>query len=68
MAGLNLRIAFRSIALAARLREQRGQGLVEYGLIICLVGMVLVAGLLALSGALGSVFGSVVTTVDGLLP
>ena len=63
MAGLNLRIAFRSIALAARLREQRGQGL-----IICLVGMVLVAGLLALSGALGSVFGSVVTTIDGLLP
>jgi Flp pilus assembly pilin Flp len=68
MAGLDLRNTFRTIALAARLRDQRGQGLVEYALIIALVSVILVSGLLALSGELGVVFGGVVTTIDGLIP
>ena len=68
MPGLDLLTTFRTIALAPRLRGQRGQGLVEYALIVALVSVVLVAGLLALSGQLGIVFGDVVTIIDGVIP
>ena len=68
MPGLDLLTTFRTIALAPRPRGQRGQGLVEYALIVALVSVVLVAGLLALSGQLGIVFGDVVTIIDGVIP
>ena len=40
--------------------EERGQGLVEYGLIIALIAIVLVVALEGVEGALTTVFGNIV--------
>jgi len=40
----------------AALRDDRGQGMVEYGLIVALVAVLLIGAVLALRGGLGSVF------------
>ena len=61
---LDLTTKFRAIARAARPRDQRGQGLVEYGLIVTLVSLVLVVVLLAMSGALNTVFYTAVNTFN----
>ena len=63
----DLLTTFRTNARAPRPRGQRGQGLVEYALIVALVSVVLVAGLMALSGELGNVFQNVVTAIDGVV-
>lgn len=48
------------LQLWVSLREQeRGQGLVEYALIIALVAILLVGALTALNGQLGSVFSNI---------
>jgi Flp pilus assembly pilin Flp len=64
MAGFDLHTTFRTIALAMGLRGQRGQGLVEYGLILTLVSLVLVVSLLAVSGALAVVFDNITTSLN----
>jgi len=38
-------------------REESGQGMVEYGLIIALVAVVLIGALVALNGGLSGIFG-----------
>ena len=43
-------------ALAMFLKSERGQGLVEYALIIALVAIVLIDALNALQGQIGTVF------------
>ena len=68
MLGLDIRKTFRTIAMAARLRSQNGQGMVEYGLIVSLVAVALVAALLALSGQLALVFDSITTTFNTIVP
>ena len=68
MLGLDIRTTFRAIASAARLRSQNGQGMVEYGLIVSLVAVALVAALLALSGQLALVFDSITTTFNTIVP
>jgi Flp pilus assembly pilin Flp len=65
MSGFNPHTTFRSAASAGRLSGQRGQSLVETGLIVSLVGIVLVAALLAMSGQLSSLFNSAVTILNG---
>jgi Flp pilus assembly pilin Flp len=64
MAGFDLNTTFRTIALATGFRGQRGQGLVEYGLILTLVSLVLVVSLLAVSGALAVVFDNITTSLN----
>jgi pilus assembly protein Flp/PilA len=59
MLGLNTHIARRVTALGERLRGQRGQGMVEYGLILVLVSIAVVIALTALGGQLNSVFNSI---------
>jgi pilus assembly protein Flp/PilA len=45
--------------LGSALREENGQGLVEYALIIVLVAIALIAVLTALAGGVGSTFSSI---------
>lgn len=40
-------------------KEEGGQGMAEYGLIIALVAIAAIAGLAALSGGLSKIFGNV---------
>jgi pilus assembly protein Flp/PilA len=59
MLELNTYIARRVTALGKRLRDQRGQGMVEYGLILVLVSIAVVIALTALGGQLNTVFNSI---------
>lgn len=60
LAGIYHSVAVKTGELVVRLRhEEEGQGLVEYGLIIALVAIVLVAALIALNGGLQTVFGTI---------
>jgi len=52
--------------LKGLLKNEEGQGMVEYGLIIGLVAIVLVTALTALNGGLNSVFTKITTTLNGL--
>jgi pilus assembly protein Flp/PilA len=61
---LQTRIARHVAELKDRLHRQRGQGMVEYGLIIALVAIVLVAALTALNGGLQKVFNSITNTLN----
>ena len=45
-------------------KEEEGQGMVEYGLIIGLVAIVLIAALVAMRGGLGNLFGKVEEAVN----
>lgn len=45
--------------------EESGQGMVEYGLIIALIAVVLIAALTAMSGGLSTVFGKITTALNG---
>jgi len=47
------------------LREEEGQGMVEYGLIIGLIALVSIAGLTALNGGLSGIFNRLATTLNG---
>ena len=45
--------------------DERGQGLVEYALIIALVSVVLIAALKLLGGSIDGVFGRIGDSLDG---
>ena len=47
------------------LRNERGQGLTEYALIIALVAIVAVAALTLLGGQIDAIFGSITTQLGG---
>ena len=47
------------------LRDERGQGLTEYALIIALVAIVAVAALTLLGGQIDSIFGSITSELGG---
>ena len=46
-------------------KDEEGQGMVEYGLIIALVAVVLIASLSALNGGLSGTFESITTQLGG---
>ncbi|MEX2355876.1 MAG: Flp family type IVb pilin [Thermaerobacterales bacterium] len=46
-------------------REERGQGMVEYGLIIALVSIAVIGALVLVGGELGNIFDGVVETLQG---
>jgi pilus assembly protein Flp/PilA len=46
-------------------RDERGQGLTEYALIIALVAIVAVAALTLLGGQIDAIFGSITTQLGG---
>ena len=49
-------------------KNQKGQGLTEYALIIALVAIVAVAALTLLGGQINSIFGSVTGELGGAAP
>jgi Flp pilus assembly pilin Flp len=49
----------------SRRRGQAGQGLVEYALILALVGVIVIGGALIMSGALSNMMARIGTEVDG---
>ncbi len=53
------RIAWHLVDRRSRVLSQRGQGLVEYGLILVLVSIAVVVALTALSGQLNTVFDTI---------
>ncbi len=56
--------AINSVAwVQAKFSDDRGQGMVEYGLIIALIAVVLIGALTLLGGGLGNVFKSITTQV-----
>ena len=60
LAGIYHSVAVKTGELVVRLRhEEEGQGLVEYGLIIALVAIVVVAALMLLGKQIVSVFTSI---------
>jgi Flp pilus assembly pilin Flp len=70
MSGFNPHRTYRAIASAMRLSGmrpsgQRGQTLVETGLILSLVAAALVAAFLAVSGELSAVLANVVSGLNG---
>ena len=61
---LQTRIARQVADLKDRLHRQRGQGMVEYALIIALIAIVLVAALTAFNGGLQKLYNSISNTVN----
>ena len=47
------------------LRDEEGQGMVEYGLIIALIAIAVIAALTAMQGSLSDVFNSISTSLSG---
>jgi pilus assembly protein Flp/PilA len=45
-------------------KEEAGQGMVEYGLIIALVAVVLIGALVAMNGGLQTIFGKITDAVN----
>jgi len=52
--------------LKAAVGNKKGQGMVEYGLIIGLIAVVLIIALTAMSGSLGGIFDRISTALDGI--
>ena len=50
--------------LKCRMSNEKGQGLVEYGLILALVGVVVAAALTTLAGDITSLFGNIGTKLN----
>lgn len=46
------------------LRSEKGQGMVEYGLIIGLIAVILIGAITALSGGLSGIFGEITNKLE----
>ncbi|RKD28853.1 pilus assembly protein [Thermohalobacter berrensis] len=51
--------------LKLMVRDERGQGMVEYALIIALIAILLIGGLTALQGGIGDVFTRITNALGG---
>ena len=47
------------------IRDEEGAGMVEYALLVALIGVLLIGALVALRGGISSVFGSAETELSG---
>jgi Flp pilus assembly pilin Flp len=54
--------------IAARLRREEGQGLVEYVVLIALIALTLFAAILFFSEELGKVFSEITNIINDALP
>ena len=56
------------VKLTNAFHSEKGQGMVEYGLIIGLIAVVLIVALTALQGGLGGIFGKVTDELNRVAP
>jgi len=56
------------VKVANVLRSEKGQGMVEYGLIIGLIAVILIGALTALSGGLEGIFGEITGKLESVAP
>ena len=49
-------------------KKERGQGMVEYGLIIALVAIAVITAITLLGGNLNNIFQTINNTLDGITP
>ncbi len=68
MLELYTRLAIQLADAREWLRNQKGQGMVEYGLILVLVSIAVIGALIALNGQLKSVFNNIVSGLQGTSP
>jgi|GraSoiStandDraft_46_1057282.scaffolds.fasta_scaffold2841571_1 pilus assembly protein Flp/PilA len=68
MMELYVKFAWHVEEVKARLRSQKGQGMVEYGLILVLVSIAVIGALLALNTQLKTVFNNIVNGLQGSNP
>lgn len=61
-----LALYVRARNLWARLREEHGQGMVEYGLILALIAVVVIAVLTTMGGELKRIFGEISTKLGSV--
>jgi pilus assembly protein Flp/PilA len=54
--------------LKTRFASKKGQGMVEYGLIIGIIAVILVAALTVLKEPLGTLFGNIAAIITGNTP
>jgi pilus assembly protein Flp/PilA len=54
--------------LKTRINNEKGQGMVEYGLIIGLIAIVVIAALTAMGGGLKSVFNNITGELNNATP
>ncbi len=54
--------------LKARFSDKKGQGMVEYGLIIGIIAVILVAALTVLKAPLGTLFSNIASIITGNTP
>jgi pilus assembly protein Flp/PilA len=64
MLNLTTRVAWHLVELRDRLHRERGQGMVEYGLIIALIAIALVVVLGFVTGGLKTVFNSISSSLN----
>jgi pilus assembly protein Flp/PilA len=64
MPALHMYLASQLARLQSRVRSQRGQGMVEYGLILVLVSLVVVVALLAVGSQISTIFNTIVTKLQ----
>ncbi len=63
MLALYTYLAWHMAEIKDRFRTQKGQGMVEYGLILVLVSLVVVAALLAVGNQLTTIFNNIKNTL-----
>jgi len=58
---------FNLFKLFTLMKNRKGQGMVEYGLIIGLVALIVIGALIALGGGLESIFNNITESIDGVV-
>lgn len=56
---------FDKVSIAAYLRCKKGQGMVEYGLILALIAVVVLLNLTSIGTSINAKFGQIVTALGG---
>lgn len=65
MQEFGIQLMSKVLAVKEELRSERGQGMVEYALILGLISVVCIVALGLISGDIKAIFNSIATTLEG---